>query len=265
MGADTAMEIITAGKEKRAAAALKEGLVDAVVEVDNLRDAAISMLTQAISEKIDWQRRRQQKKQPLGLNRTEAAMSFTMAKGMVAQVAGKHYPAPMTAVIAIEEAAGMTRDEALKVENRYFVKLAKTDVAQALVGIFLNDQVIKGKAKKAAKQGKDTQRGAVLGAGIMGGGIAYQSALKGVPVMMKDIAQASLDLGMKEATKLLNKQLERGRLDGFKMGQVLSSITPSLNYAGIEHSDVVVEAVVENPKVKASVLKEVEAQVSMMQ
>ncbi len=185
-----------------------------------------------------------------------------MAKGMVAQVAGKHYPAPMTAVIAIEEAAGMTRDEALKVENRYFVKLAKTDVAQALVGIFLNDQVIKGKAKKAAKQGKDTQRGAVLGAGIMGGGIAYQSALKGVPVMMKDIAQASLDLGMKEATKLLNKQLERGRLDGFKMGQVLSSITPSLNYAGIEHSDVVVEAVVENPKVKASVLKEVEAQVS---
>ena len=262
VGADTAMEIITAGKEKRAAAALKEGLVDAVVEVDNLRDAAISMLTQAISEKIDWQRRRQQKKQPLGLNRTEAAMSFTMAKGMVAQVAGKHYPAPMTAVIAIEEAAGMTRDEALKVENRYFVKLAKTDVAQALVGIFLNDQVIKGKAKKAAKQGKDTQRGAVLGAGIMGGGIAYQSALKGVPVMMKDIAQASLDLGMKEATKLLNKQLERGRLDGFKMGQVLSSITPSLNYAGIEHSDVVVEAVVENPKVKASVLKEVEAQVS---
>ncbi len=68
---------------------------------------------------------------------------------MVAQVAGKHYPAPMTAVIAIEEAAGMTRDEALKVENRYFVKLAKTDVAQALVGIFLNDQVIKGKAKKS--------------------------------------------------------------------------------------------------------------------
>ncbi len=62
VGADTAMEIITAGKEKRAAAALKEGLVDAVVEVDNLRDAAISMLTQAISEKIDWQRRRQQKK-----------------------------------------------------------------------------------------------------------------------------------------------------------------------------------------------------------
>jgi 3-hydroxyacyl-CoA dehydrogenase/enoyl-CoA hydratase/3-hydroxybutyryl-CoA epimerase/enoyl-CoA isomerase len=92
----------------------------------------------------------------------------------------------------------------------------------------------------------------------MGGGIAYQSALKGVPVMMKDIAQASLDLGMNEASKLLNKRLSRGRLDGFKMAGILSSITPSLHYAGVEQSDVVVEAVVENPKVKAAVLSEVE-------
>ena len=79
----------------------------------------------------------------------------------------------------------------------------------------------------------------------MGGGIAYQSASKGVPVLMKDIAQASLDLGMNEASKLLNKQLERGRLSGLKMAQVLSSITPSLNYGGIDSKDVIVEAVVE--------------------
>ncbi|MGR5457168.1 3-hydroxyacyl-CoA dehydrogenase NAD-binding domain-containing protein, partial [Vibrio alfacsensis] len=82
-------------------------------------------------------------------------------------------------------------------------------VANALVGIFLNDQYIKCLAKKAAKSGKDTERAAVLGAGIMGGGIAYQSALKGVPVVMKDIAQASLELGMTEASKLLNKRLQR--------------------------------------------------------
>ncbi|KOO12036.1 hypothetical protein AKJ18_26040, partial [Vibrio xuii] len=73
--------------------------------------------------------------------------------------------------------------------------------------------------------------------------------------------QASLDLGMTEASKLLNKQLERGRIDGFKMAGILASITPSLHYAGIENSDVIVEAVVENPKVKASVLSEVEQQV----
>ncbi len=65
----------------------------------------------------------------------------------------------------------------------------------------------------------------MLGSGIMAGGIAYQSALKGVPVLMKDIAPHSLELGMTEAAKLLNKQLERGRIDGFKMAGVLASIT----------------------------------------
>jgi 3-hydroxyacyl-CoA dehydrogenase / enoyl-CoA hydratase / 3-hydroxybutyryl-CoA epimerase / enoyl-CoA isomerase len=262
LGADSAMEIITAGKDKKAQDALKLGLVDAVVAPPALKDAALSMIKDAIAGKLDWQKRRAQKKAPLTLNKIEATMSFTMAKAMVAQVAGKHYPAPMTAVITIEAAARMSRDEALVVENKHFITLAKTDVAQSLVGIFLNDQYIKGKAKKAAKEGQPTKKGVVLGAGIMGGGIAYQSALKGVPVLMKDIAVPSLDLGMAEAAKLLNKQLERGRIDGVKMAKVLSGITPSLHYAGAEDADVVVEAVVENPKIKAAVLAEVESNVA---
>ncbi|SKA63641.1 fatty acid oxidation complex subunit alpha FadB [Enterovibrio nigricans] len=258
VGADTAMELITAGKESKADAALKIGLVDAVTAPSDLEDAALSLVKQAIEGKLDWQSRRAQKKAPLKLNKIEATMSFTMAKGMVAKVAGPHYPAPMTAVVSIEEASRFGRDDALIVENKHFVKLAKNDVTQALVGIFLNDQYLKSKAKKAAKEGKATERAAVLGAGIMGGGIAYQSSSKGIPVLMKDISQVSLETGMKEASKLLNKQLERGRLNGSKMADILASITPSLHYAGIEQSDIVVEAVVENPKVKAAVLSEVE-------
>ncbi|WP_318467343.1 fatty acid oxidation complex subunit alpha FadB [Photobacterium leiognathi] len=262
IGADSAMEIITAGKDKKAQDALKLGLVDAVVEPDNLKCAALAMIKGAIDGKLDWQQRRQQKQAPLGLNKIEATMSFTTAKGMVAKVAGKHYPAPMAAVTTIEQAARCSRDEALTIENQHFVKLAKTDVAEALVSIFLNDQYIKGQAKKATKAAKPTDHAMVLGAGIMGGGIAYQSALKGTPVLMKDIAEASLTLGMTEAAKLLNKKLERGRIDGLTMASVLSSITPSLHYAGADSVDVVVEAVVENPKVKAAVLADVEAQVS---
>ncbi|WP_318456605.1 fatty acid oxidation complex subunit alpha FadB [Photobacterium leiognathi] len=262
IGADSAMEIITAGKDKKAQDALKLGLVDAVVEPDNLKCAALAMIKSAIDGKLDWQQRRQQKQAPLGLNKIEATMSFTTAKGMVAKVAGKHYPAPMAAVTTIEQAARCSRDEALTIENQHFVKLAKTDVAEALVSIFLNDQYIKGQAKKATKAAKPTDHAMVLGAGIMGGGIAYQSALKGTPVLMKDIAEASLALGMTEAAKLLNKKLERGRIDGLTMASVLSSITPSLHYAGADSVDVVVEAVVENPKVKAAVLADVEAQVS---
>lgn len=262
IGADSAMEIITAGKDKKAQDALKLGLVDAVVEPDNLKCAALAMIKSAIDGKLDWQQRRQQKQAPLGLNKIEATMSFTTAKGMVAKVAGKHYPAPMAAVTTIEQAARCSRDEALTIENQHFVKLAKTDVAQALVSIFLNDQYIKGQAKKATKAAKPTNHAMVLGAGIMGGGIAYQSALKGTPVLMKDIAEASLALGMTEAAKLLNKKLERGSIDGLTMASVLSSITPSLHYAGADSVDVVVEAVVENPKVKAAVLADVESQVS---
>ncbi|TXZ76936.1 fatty acid oxidation complex subunit alpha FadB [Vibrio mimicus] len=259
IGADSAMEIITQGKACRAEEALKAGLLDAIVDSDKLIDSAITTLTQAIEEKLDWQKRRQQKTSALTLSKLEAMMSFTMAKGVVAQVAGKHYPAPMTAVVAIEEAARLSRDAALDIERKHFIKLAKSAEAQALVGIFLNDQYIKGLAKQSAKAAsQDTTHAAVLGAGIMGGGIAYQSALKGVPVLMKDIAPHSLELGMTEAAKLLNKQLERGKIDGFKMAGILASITPSLHYAGIDQADVIVEAVVENPKVKAAVLSEVE-------
>ena len=263
IGADSAMELITAGKANRADEALKLGLLDAVVDTDQLLQSAINTIKQANSGQLDWQARRKQKTSPLTLSKLESMMSFTMAKGMVTQKAGPHYPAPITSVITIEEASTLSRKAALDIERKHFIKLAKSEEAKSLVGLFLNDQYIKGLAKKATKSAsKTTQRAAVLGAGIMGGGIAYQSALKGVPVLMKDIAQPSLDLGMNEASKLLNKQLERARIDGFKMAGILASITPSLHYAGVEQSDIIVEAVVENPKVKAAVLSEVEELIS---
>ncbi|MCL1039796.1 fatty acid oxidation complex subunit alpha FadB [Shewanella submarina] len=261
IGADNALEWITSGKEQRPDAALAVGAVDAVVAPDKLEQAALNMLNDAISGKLDWQGRRERKQSPLTLPKLEAMMSFTTAKGMVFKLAGKHYPAPMAAVNVVEAAAGFGRTEALQVEHKAFAQLAKTDVATALIGLFLNDQLVKGKAKKAAKQANPINQAAVLGAGIMGGGIAYQSASKGTPIVMKDIAQGALDLGLNEAAKLLSKQVERGRSTPAKMAKVLNSITPSLDYAPVAHADVVVEAVVENPKVKSMVLAEVEGQV----
>lgn len=262
IGCDNALLWITGGGNNKADKALKMGAVDAVVAPEKLREAALEMLDDAIAGKFDWQARREEKKTPLALSPIESMMSFGTAKGMIAAKAGKHYPAPMTALKAIEKSASMTRDDALVVENKGFVKLAKTDVAHSLVNIFLNDQLIKGNAKAAAKQAQKVDSAAVLGAGIMGGGIAYQSASKGTPIVMKDIAQSALDLGLNEASGILNKQLKRGRIDGKKMAKVLNSITPSLNYESVKDVDIVVEAVVENPKVKAMVLAEVEGHVS---
>ena len=261
LGADSALEIIAAGKDVGADQALKIGLVDGVVAAEKLRDGALAILRQAMNGDLDWKAKRQPKLEPLKLSKIEAAMSFTIAKGMVAQTAGKHYPAPITAVKTIEAAARLGREEALVLENKSFVPLAHTNEARALVGIFLNDQYVKAKAKKLTKDVETPKHAAVLGAGIMGGGIAYQSAWKGVPVVMKDISDKSLTLGMTEAAKLLNKQLERGKIDGLKLAGVISTIQPTLEYSGFDRVDVVVEAVVENPKVKKAVLAETEAKV----
>ncbi|MBE7216537.1 fatty acid oxidation complex subunit alpha FadB [Shewanella benthica] len=262
IGTDNALEWITSGKDQRPEAALKVGAIDAIVAPENLQAAAIQMIKDAVTEKLDWQSRRARKQAPLTLPKLEAMMSFATAKGMVFKIAGKHYPAPMTAICVIEQAANLKRDEALKIEHQAFVKLAKTEVAQALIGIFLNDQLVKGKAKKAGKLAKKVDTAAVLGAGIMGGGIAYQSASKGTPIVMKDIAQPALELGLGEASKLLAAQIKRGRSTPEKMAKVLNNITATLDYTPVKDVDLVVEAVVEHPKVKAMVLAEVEQHVA---
>ncbi|WP_312204875.1 enoyl-CoA hydratase-related protein, partial [Mixta calida] len=151
LGADSALEIIAAGKDVDAKSALALGLVDAVVPEEKLRAGAIAMLKMAIADADDWRQRRQPKLQPLKLSPIEAAMSFTIAKSMVQQSAGKHYPAPMRAVKTIEAAASLGRDEALKLETQAFVPLAQSKEARALVGIFLNDQYVKGNAKKLTR------------------------------------------------------------------------------------------------------------------
>lgn len=261
IGADNAIEWIAGGTHNKADAALKVGAVDGVVPGDKLRDAALGLLTAAMAGEYDWQARRAQKTGPLKLNAIEQMMVFETAKAFIAGKAGKNYPAPLTAVKCIQKAAGKSRDDAIRIEAEGFVQLAKTTVADALIGLFLNDQLLKKKAKIAGKIARPVKQAAVLGAGIMGGGIAYQSASKGTPIVMKDIKPEQIDLGLNEASKLLGKLVERGKIDTKKMAKALSNIRPTLNYGDFGSVDIVVEAVVENPKVKHAVLAEVEAAV----
>ena len=263
IGADNAMEWLTTGKPHKPAAAQAVGLVDSVVAPEMLKTAAIAIAKQAMVGKLDWRAKRQPKLEACALSELESVMSFNTAKGMVFAKAGKHYPAPMKAVTLLEQSARLDRAGAMKLENEAFAELAKTDSAIAQIGIFLADQVVKGKAKKASKTAsKQVGQAAVLGAGIMGGGIAYQSAYKGTPIVMKDINTQALDLGLTTASGILSKLVERGRMDAKKMAGVLNNITPSLSYDSIKDVDIVVEAVVENPKVKGIVLAEVEDQVA---
>ena len=263
IGFDNAATWMSTGKTFKPEAAMAQGILDAVVEPENLKAAAMNMLKLAIDGKLDWRAKRQPKLEPLKLSPTELIMSSNTCKGMIAAKAGKHYPAPMVMIDTLIAAAGLDRTGAMAAENAGFAKLAKTDAATAQIGLFMADQVIKGKAKKATKLAtKAVNKAAVLGAGIMGGGIAYQSAYKGTPIIMKDINDQALNLGLTTATGILAKQVERGRMSVKKMAGVLNNITPSLSYDSVKDVDIVVEAVVENPKVKGIVLAEVEGVIS---
>lgn len=262
VGIDNALEWIAGGAEQRPDAALKVGAVDAVVAPEQLTDAAIALVKQCIEGRIDWKAKRQEKLEPVKLNMMEQMMAFNSAKGFILGKAGPNYPAPKLALESIQASASLDRDAALKVEGQHFAKAAVTPQAGALIGLFLNDQVVKKMAKKWEKQAHPIKQAAVLGAGIMGGGIAYQSASKGTPIIMKDIGNAQLALGMSEATKLLSKQVERKRMTPAKMGDVLSSIRPTMSYDEFKDVEIVIEAVTENPKVKQMVLAQAEDAVS---
>ncbi|MFP5384630.1 MAG: fatty acid oxidation complex subunit alpha FadB [Bacteriovoracia bacterium] len=262
IGADHAIEWITGAKHYKAEEALKFGAIDGIIEDAKLEEAGLRLLEKCIRGELDWKKRVEEKKGPLRLDRVESTMSFDGSKAFVAAMAGPHYPAPVKAVETMQKASRLGRDEAIALEGETFAFCAKTKTAECLTQVFLGDQYLKKVSKQVTKNAKPTQFGAVLGAGIMGGGIAYQSASTGTPVLMKDIKPEQLDLGMNEASKIMLKAVERKKLTPEKMAKILASITPTLSYADFSHAQFVVEAVVENVKVKKAVFQEVEKNIS---
>lgn len=260
-GADHAIEWITSGKQWKANDAFKIRAVDAVVAPEKLEELGEKFLHNVIAGKMDWKSRKEEKKAPLKLNKTEATMVFETSKGFVAGVAGPHYPAPVKSIEVMQGGCFLERNEALEIEADAFAYLAKTDVAVNLIQVFLGDQYLKKVSKKWTKGTDKIGQAAVLGAGIMGGGVAYQSASKGTPILMKDINASAIELGLNEATKLLSKQVQRKKINEAQMATTLNMIQPTLSYGDFGHIDIAVEAVVENTKVKKAVLAELEGQV----
>jgi 3-hydroxyacyl-CoA dehydrogenase/enoyl-CoA hydratase/3-hydroxybutyryl-CoA epimerase/enoyl-CoA isomerase len=249
---------VLSGRPEKAGKALEVGLVDAVAEAGDARAEALKLLNDIVAGNGDYQRKRTPKLAPMpaeGLEEAQAALEKA--------IAGKspdHHPAPHKALEAMVKGAPLDRDGALEVEFDAFYELSQTPQCRALVGMFLADQYLASVARDyAGRAQKSVERMAVLGAGTMGGGIAFQNALKGIPVLMKDINEKSLELGMDEARQLLGKRVKRGALKEADAEKVLARITPSLEYGAIADCDVIIEAVVENEKVKKNVLSEVEA------
>jgi 3-hydroxyacyl-CoA dehydrogenase/enoyl-CoA hydratase/3-hydroxybutyryl-CoA epimerase/enoyl-CoA isomerase len=262
IGADNACEWICGGAQKRSEDAFKDGAVDAVVPAEKVNESARHLIQQVLDGKLDYHARRDELRAPMVFSPIEKMMVFESVRGVVGAKAGKHYPAPMAAIKTIEKGISQDMEKALDTEIKGFIKLAKGPVAKSLVNLFLSDQQIKKTAGRYAKNATPVKQAAVLGAGIMGGGVAYQSASKGTPIIMKDIRPEALELGLSEANKLFNGQVERGRLTTEKAFKAMNAIVPALSYGEFEHVDLVVEAVVENVKIKKSVLAEVETKIA---
>ena len=257
-GARVAVEWIRTGKQFGATAAREAGVVDAVAAPADLRSVSLDWLRRAAAGEVDWRAAQQRKRDAMA---SSAAAEFAAALDQVSAAASVHQPAALRAAQTMKQGAELGRDAALDQESQAFAEVAKTQAADALVQTFMSQQALRKKFRAYTANARPVTQAAVLGAGIMGGGIAYASVLRGTPLRMKDITQSQLDLGMGEAARQLARQVKTGRLVQQKADQVLASITPQLDYAGFDQSDLVVEAVVENIDIKRKVLVELEQQV----
>ncbi|OTG98604.1 3-hydroxyacyl-CoA dehydrogenase NAD-binding domain-containing protein [Acinetobacter sp. ANC 4973] len=189
------------------------------------------------------------------------AQMLAIAPAMLRDKTKGCYPAPEAIMAAAVEGAQVDVDTALTIESRYFTYLATGQISKNMIGTFWHGlNAIKSGASrpKDIAKWKATKIG-VLGAGMMGAGIAYATASKGIQVVLKDVTLENAEKGKAYSQKLLDKKVSQGRLTAEKRDQVLSLITATANAADLQGCDLIIEAVFENPELKAKVTQEAES------
>ncbi|MGV9863037.1 3-hydroxyacyl-CoA dehydrogenase NAD-binding domain-containing protein [Rhodococcus koreensis] len=176
------------------------------------------------------------------------------------QLKGANYPAPQNIIAAAVEGAQVDFDNALRIEARYFVDLATGQVAKNMIQAFFFDmQAVNGsRGRSADRTPWRARKVVVLGAGMMGAGIAYECARAGIDVVLKDVTLDAAERGKGYSNKLVEKQVASGRTSQENGDALLSRILPTDDPAAAEGADLVIEAVFEDPAVKAQVLGEIE-------
>lgn len=181
------------------------------------------------------------------------------ARKQVMKQTGGHYPAPLRILDVVRRTMGMPLDAALEVEAHALGELIVTDVSKNLVHVFRLMEA--SKKTGPAVDPLPVERVGVLGAGVMGGGIAQLLAYRGLEVRLKDIREEALGLGLRHAREMFDKLVERRRIERRERDRYMDAISPTLDYTGFGGMDLVIEAVVERMDVKRQVLQETEAQV----
>ena len=280
LGVQTAlMDWLLQGQQRRPADAHAKGVVDELVDsADDLVPAARAwILAQAAAENRDealgaaatkpWDVKGYRIPGGGPSNPSFAANLPAFPANLRKQLKGSPMPAPRAIMSAAVEGAQVDFDTASRIESRYLTSLATGPVSTAMIQAFFFDlQAISSGRLRPKGDGngfekRQVGRVGMVGAGMMGAGIAYSCAMSGIDVLLKDVSIEGAQKGKAYSEKLLTNAVERGRMDPAKAEAVLARITPTADMSDLADVDVVIEAVFEDYELKREVFAEIEAAV----
>ena len=255
IGIEKTLPLILTSSNIKAKEALALGLVHAVAPNSEVVEKARQWLLTSPKAIQPWDEKGFQIPGGAGSMAPHAPRSFVAGTAIIAQKMQRNYPAPLATISAIYEGAQRQIDVGLRIESKYFGQLLSGAVARNLMRtMFVN----KTAATKLARRPKDVAKSKVkklgiLGAGMMGAGIAHVTASVGIEVVLLDSTIEQAEKGKKYSAKLLQKDMERGKTTQEKVDAQLARIKPTADYADLAGCDLVIEAVFENRAIKKEV------------
>lgn len=262
MGIQAGMMALLQGTEHNPKKAKAVGLInDVVATPDDLIPAAKAWIAENPNPVQPWDNKKH-KIPGGGLMSPNGAQTLMGGIGNVRKLTHGNYPAAGAVLSTIHDGLQVKFDRALEIEARYFTQIIMSKEARNMIrtGFFAIQEASKGKGKPEGYDKYEIKKLGILGAGMMGAGIAYvSSALAGMDVVLKDVSIEGAEKGKSYSEKLLKKRVSRGKMTQEKADAVLARITPTTDPAAMEGCDMVIEAVFENPDLKAKVTAETEA------
>ena len=257
VGLSNALPIILTGKPVDAKKAERIGLVNERVPTPALYARADAAALTLISGKDPTPKRQKKLAAKLLDSGLGHRVVMNQARKQVMKETKGNYPAPLRVLDIMPEILSADVEKALDIEARALGDLVASDVSKSLIHVFRLNEAAKKSPVSATP--RNVERVAVLGAGVMGGGIAQLLAYRGFAARMKDIKPEAIGLGLKHASDAFSKMVKRRRIDRREMQKMMNRISPTLDYSGFGTVELVIEAVIEKMDVKKSVLKEVES------
>ena len=259
VGAMQAAPVLLEGKMLDPKAAKSAQLVDEVVPAEELLQRAKDWVLQAKDADIvkPWDQKGW--KMPGGAPYHPAGfMTFVGASAMIHGKTKGVYPAAKALLSSVYEGALVDFDTALKIEARWFVSILMNPSSSAMIrSLFLNKEALEKGANRPEAPDQRVKKLGIMGAGMMGAGIAYVAANAGIEVVLIDQKQDAADTGKSHAEDILDKGMKRGKVSSEKKAEVLGRITATTDYSALEGCDLIVEAVFEDVGIKAEVTKNV--------